>query len=162
MLADRFDGLLESLDTVVEKAITALEESAERGSRPSANGDLESVETTHESVVQKLDESVFKLHIWASDLAYQDFTSNPESLAMRDMNAHDILQVLEFCKRSVVEDLHKIFNQMEINIHTLSESSQSMFKNDRKDWYASRDCLFSNGGRQICAYILQGLHTIKL
>lgn len=118
-LADRFDRLLDKLDSVVGEAITNLERSTKRNSGQSAHGDPE-------SVVQKLDNSVFRLHNWASDLGYQRDVLKSESLEMRSMNTHDVLLIVEAYQMSVVEGLHDIFSQMERKLVTLSESARSM------------------------------------
>ncbi len=154
-LADRFDGLRESLDTVVREAIPALGGPAERDSGQSTNEKVK-------SVVGKLDQSAFKLYMWASDLVQQDLASALGALATRDMNAGDVLYVVETCQMSVGENLHEIFIRLETNLAILLESSKSTTRNSGEEWYALRNLLLSSGALTSEAYILQGLHTMRL
>jgi len=66
-LADRFDEVLGKLDQTIE-AITALEKHTQRAQDDTARRDLE-------GAVRRLDDSVFQLRIWATDLTCQDLTS---------------------------------------------------------------------------------------
>lgn len=117
LLADRLGGLLKNFNrTVVDEAIITLKSSTERDSGRVANGDLE-------KVIQKLNESHAKLRKWARNLVYDSFASKPEFLSLPGMNAKDVLYVVESCQMSVVEDLHRIFSQLETEFASLSESS---------------------------------------
>ena len=129
-LADRFDGLRESLDTVVGEAITALEGPAKRDFGPSTNEKVN-------SVVKKLGASCLELDTWAADLVRLDLASALGALPLHSTNAGDVLYIVETCQMPVGENLRKIFSRLETNLATLLESSKSTTRDSGEEWYAS-------------------------
>lgn len=105
-LADRFDEVLGKLDQTIIEAITALEKHTQRAQDDTARRDLE-------GAVRRLDDSVFQLRIWATDLTCQDLTSKMESFATRDLEAHDVLRVIDGHRMPVVNSLRATFTGIE-------------------------------------------------
>ena len=95
-------------------------------------------------------------HIWELDLAFKEYPLKPKTLAMRNMKARDVLLVLEACQMSVVEDLHRIFKQIEMNLPSLSRFLQCISEYNEEDWYAARTFRLPDQGLMINAYTLQG------
>lgn len=114
-LADRFDEVLGKLDRTINEAITALEKHTLHVQDDTGRQDLE-------DSVRRLDNSIFQLRIWASDLTCQDPTSTLGSLAMRDLEAHDVLRVIEGHQMPVGDSLHGTFTRIEAAASQISDS----------------------------------------
>ena len=99
--SDRFQRLLTQLDELVTVAITISEDSDQDLPAEISN-------TFFEDVVQRLDEILFQLRLWESDIK----SPEPRS-AMRDMSTLDRLRVLDFYQVDMISNLHKIFDGME-------------------------------------------------
>lgn len=122
-LADRFEALVKEFFTVVDEATATLKEYHKRNFERSANDDLES--RSHKLVQIKLELSRWKLNLVYGELV-------PEKMCVK--RAGEILFVVESCQMSVGEDLHKVFNQMEMNLATLSKASQSLSRDVQEEW----------------------------
>ena len=128
-LADRFAILVRRLDAVVEEAIRIHEESSQGAPEISADGDFR-------SIVGLLDESVFQLHVWASDISYQNFSTRSGSLVMRDVDAYAVLSIIDACRMPVAEHLRLAFEALETDILTISLEFSSRSQGSKEDWYS--------------------------
>lgn len=109
-LSDRFQRLLTQLDELVAVAITISEDSNQTVPAEISN-------TFFEDVVQRLDEILFQLRLWESDIK----SPEPRS-AMRDLSTFDRLRVLDFYKVDIISNLHKIFDGMESDVLSIAET----------------------------------------
>ncbi len=114
-LADRFDELLGKLDQIINEAITALVTRTQLMHDDIARRELK-------GAVRRLDDYVFQLRIWASDLTCQDFTSTLELSAVQDLEAHDVLRVLDGHQLPIVDSLHGNFAELEVAALKISGS----------------------------------------
>ena len=127
-LADRFAILVRRLDSVVEEAVKIHEES-------SLGAPAAPTDENFRRVVGLLDESVFQLHVWASDVSYQNFSTHSGSLAMRDVDAHAVLDIIDTCRMPVAEHLRRIFETLEIDVLSISRIFASKNQGNKEDWY---------------------------
>ena len=131
-LADRYERLVKKLDATIVKAIILLEK-VNQNAQFSNNKDLQ-------ATVGLLDEAVFQLHVWASDMTYQNFVSK-EKLAMRELNAHDILNIIDASQMPIVGNLQRTFEQMEKSCLIFSSTLESMMNFGKDEWYDYICCL---------------------
>lgn len=128
-LADRYDELVKMLDAVVGEAIILIEKANQR-----------SLESLVSRQIQKnvglLDEFAFQLHVWASDLTFQNFVSKSGNLAMRELNTRDVLNILDASQMPIVRSLHRTFGQVETNVSTFSRTTDLMINSEDVEWYS--------------------------
>ena len=127
-LADRYSALINSLDLLAAEAIVAHGEIKQRVPETSTSSGLQDIS-------RLLDESVFQLRLWASELTHRSFSSMSEKFAVRDLDTHSVLSILETATMPVMDGLRRIFDKLEADALTLSQILKSTSQVKQDHWY---------------------------
>ena len=133
-LADRYATLIKSLDLLIAEAIIVHEEIKQRGPETSTSSDLQNFS-------RLLDESVLQLRAWANELTHRTFSSMSERFAMRDLDTHSVLRILDAGTIPVADDLRRVFDKLEADALTLSRLLGSNLQVRQDDWYVHVDLM---------------------
>ena len=81
-----------------------------------------------------LDESMFQLRVWANELKHRTFSSMSERFAMRDLDTHSVLSILDAGTMPVADGLRRVFDKLETDALTLSRLLESTLQVKQDDW----------------------------